>query len=158
AARAGADRRRSRAAARRAAGHRVRDRRRRDLRSAGEAGDGSVSELLEQCCAWMDEVHPHARHLERTLHGLLELDPHASEPARIAAATHDIERAYPDPSAGWDSAVSWDSPEYNQWHQDRCAEMVAAGLRERGASEDLVRITAGLVHVHEVGGWPEADL
>ena len=53
----------------------------------------------------MDEVHPHALHLERTLHWLLELDPHASEPARIAAATHDVERAYPDPSAGWDSAV-----------------------------------------------------
>ena len=102
--------------------------------------------------------HPHARHLERTLHWLLELDPHASEPARIAAATHDVERAYPDPSAGWDSAVSWDSPEYNRWHQDRCAEMVAAGLRERGADDDMVRITAGLVHVHEEGGWPEADL
>ena len=36
--------------------------------------------------------------------------------------------------------------------------MIAAGLRERGADEDLVRITAGLVHVHEDGGWPEADL
>ena len=104
AARAGAHRRRPRAAARHAAGHRVRDRGRRDLRAAGEAGDRAVSELLEQCRAWMDEVHPHALHLERTLHWLLELDPHASEPARIAAATHDVERAYPDPSAGWDSA------------------------------------------------------
>jgi kynurenine formamidase len=106
----------------------------------------------------MDEEHPHARHLERTLHWLLELDPHASEAAQIAAATHDAERAYPDPSAGWDSAVSWDSPQYNQWHQDRCAEIVRRTLRELGATEEMVRITAGLVHVHEVGGWPEADL
>jgi kynurenine formamidase len=117
-----------------------------------------MTELLDSCRAWMADVHPHALHLERTLHWLLELDPHASEAARIAAATHDVERAYPDPSAGWDSAVSWDSPEYNRWHQDRCAEMIAAGLRERGASEDMVRVTAGLVHVHEDGGWPEADL
>jgi len=48
--------------------------------------------------------------------------------------------------------VSWDSPEYNRWHQDRCAEIVASGLRERGASEELVRETAGLVRVHEEGG------
>lgn len=117
-----------------------------------------MSERLAQCRAWMAEVHPHVRHLERTLHWLLELDPGASEAARIAAATHDAERAYPDPSAGWDSAVSWDSPEYNRWHQDRCADMVGAKLAELGASEELVRETAGLVRVHEEGGWPEADL
>jgi kynurenine formamidase len=117
-----------------------------------------VTDLLDQCRAWMAEAHPHALHLERTLHWLLELDPGASEAARIAAATHDAERAYPDPSAGWDSAVSWDSPEYNRWHQDRCADMVAATLADLGASDELVRETAGLVRVHEEGGWREADL
>jgi kynurenine formamidase len=117
-----------------------------------------MSDLLDRCRAWMDEAHPHARHLERTLDWLLELHPDASEATRIAAATHDAERAYPDPSAGWDSAVSWDSPEYNRWHQDRCADMVAATLADLGASEELVRETAGLVRVHEEGGWPQADL
>ena len=114
--------------------------------------------LLELAQAWVAEVHPHARHLERTLDWLLELDPDASEAARIAAATHDIERAYPDEEAGWDSARDWDSPAYNRWHQDRCADIVAAGLRERGADEDLTREVAGLVRVHEQGGWHEADL
>jgi kynurenine formamidase len=117
-----------------------------------------VSELLDRCRAWMDEVHPHARHLERTLYWLLELDPDASEAARIAAATHDVERAYPDASAGWDSARDWDSPEYNRWHQDRCADMITSGLLERGAGEELTREVAGLVRVHEDGGWLEADL
>jgi hypothetical protein len=112
--------------------------------------------VLARAQEWMAEVHPHARHLERTLDWLLALDPDASQAARIAAVTHDIERAYPE--GDWDSARDWDSPEYNRWHQDRCARMVAAGLRERGADEELVRVTAGLVHVHEVGGWPEADL
>jgi kynurenine formamidase len=114
--------------------------------------------LLERAQAWMAEVHPHARHLERTLDWLLELDPGASEASRIAAATHDVERAYPDAGAGWDSARDWDSPEYNRWHQDRCADIVASGLRERGAGETLVHEVAGLVRVHEDGGWPEADL
>jgi kynurenine formamidase len=115
-----------------------------------------VSELLERCRAWMDDVHPHARHLERTLDWLLALDPDASEAARIAAATHDAERAYPEGS--WDSARDWDSPEYNRWHQDRCADIVASGLRERGAGEALVSDVADLVRVHEDGGWYEADL
>jgi len=117
-----------------------------------------MTELLERCRAWMAEVHPHARHLERTLDWALELDPGASEAVRIAAVTHDVERAYPDGSARWDSARDWLSPEYNRWHQDRCADMVAAGLRERGADEALTREVEGLVRVHEDGGWPEADV
>jgi kynurenine formamidase len=117
-----------------------------------------MSGVLERAQAWVADVHPHARHLERTLDWLLLLAPDASEAARIAAATHDIERAYPDASAGWDSARDWDSPAYNRWHQDRCADIVAAGLRERGASEALATEVAGLVRVHEEGGWHEADL
>ena len=100
---------------------------RRPLRAAGQAGDGvsEVSGLLERAEAWVLEVHPHARHLERTLDWAVELDPQASEAVRIAAITHDIERAFPDRDAGWDSARSWDDPAYIRWHQDRCADMVA---------------------------------
>ena len=114
--------------------------------------------ILERAQEWIADVHPHARHLERTLDWLLVLDPDAAEAARIAAATHDAERAYPDDAAGWDSARDWDSPDYNRWHQDRCADMVAGGLRERGASDELAREVSALVRVHEDGGWREADL
>jgi len=117
-----------------------------------------VSEALERAQSWMAEVHPHNRHLERTLAWLLALDPDASEAARIAAATHDVERAYPDGDAPWDSARDWDSVEYNRWHQDRCADMIGPGLRDRGASAELADAVAGLVRVHEDGGWLEADL
>jgi kynurenine formamidase len=115
-----------------------------------------VTALLDSARAWIAEVHPHVRHLERTLDWALALDPDASEAVRIAAVTHDIERAYPE--GDWDSARDWDSPEYNRWHQDRCADIVAAGLRERGAGEQLTRAVEELVRVHEDGGWPEADL
>jgi kynurenine formamidase len=117
-----------------------------------------MSEVLERSRAWIAEVHPHALHLERTLHWLLELDPEASEAARIAAVTHDIERAYPDPESTWDSAVAWDSAEYNRYHQDRCADMIGPALVEHGASQELAGEVAGLVRVHEDGGWLEADL
>jgi hypothetical protein len=118
-----------------------------------------VTELLERAQAWVAEVHPHARHLERTHDWLVELDPGASEGLRIAAAVHDIERAFPDAeSERWDSARDWSSDGYNRWHQDRCADIAARWLREQGAPEELVTEVEALVRVHENGGWHEADL
>jgi hypothetical protein len=117
-----------------------------------------MTPLLESARAWVEEVHPHARHLLRTEDWVVELDPGATEALRLAAALHDIERAFPDPSAGWDSARDWDSPAYNRWHQDRCAEIAARWLREQGAPATLAAEVEALIRVHEVGGWPDADL
>jgi hypothetical protein len=128
----------------------------RDLRPAGEAGHG-VSDLLPRARAWVEDVHPHARHLLRTEDWLLAIDQDAGEGLRLAAVLHDIERAFPDPDAAWDSARDWDSPEYNRWHQDRCAEIAAGWLREQQAPDDLVRDVDALIRVHEDGGWDEAD-
>jgi hypothetical protein len=104
------------------------------------------------------EVHPHSRHLLQTEAWLLELDPAAGERLRLAAVLHDIERAFPDPLAEWDSARDWDSPAYNRWHQDRCASIASGWLREQAAPPGLVDAVAVLIGVHEEGGWPEADL
>jgi kynurenine formamidase len=117
-----------------------------------------VASLAERARAWVEEVHPHARHLTRTLDWVLELDPGASEALQVAAVTHDIERAFPDPDATWDSARDWNDPAYNRWHQDRCAEMVAAWLAEQGAAADVAARAEALVRVHEEGGDPEADV
>jgi HD superfamily phosphohydrolase YqeK len=107
-----------------------------------------MTELLERARAWVLEVHPHPRHLERTLDWAVELDPQASEAVRIAAITHDIERAFPDREAGWDSATSWDDPAYNRWHQDRCADMIAGWLREQDAEPALIDEVDRLVRNH----------
>jgi hypothetical protein len=117
-----------------------------------------MSDLLPAARAWVADVHPHARHLLRTEDWAVVLDPGASEQLRLAAALHDIERAFPDPDATWDSARDWDSPEYNRWHQDRCADIAAAWLREQGADAELVAGVEALVRVHEEGGWSEADV
>jgi hypothetical protein len=117
------------------------------------------SDLLPAARAWVVELkHPHEQHLLRTEHWLLELEPEASERLRIAAVLHDIERAFPAPGTDWDSARDWDNPDYNRWHQDRCAEIASGWLRERGASPELVKEVEALIRVHEDGGWPEADL
>jgi hypothetical protein len=118
-----------------------------------------VSSLLPAARAWVVELnHPHERHLLRTEDWLLELEPDAGERLRIAAVLHDIERAFPEPGVNWDSARDWDNPEYNRWHQDRCALIAGRWLREQGAPEDLVANVDALILVHEEGGWPEADL
>ena len=117
-----------------------------------------MASLAERARAWVEGIHPHARHLTRTLDWVLELDPGASEALQVAAVTHDIERAFPDPGATWDSARDWSSPDYNRWHQDRCADMVAAWLAEQGAPADVAAHTEALVRVHEEGGGPEADV
>ncbi|HEY6398335.1 MAG TPA: DUF4202 family protein, partial [Solirubrobacteraceae bacterium] len=117
-----------------------------------------MSELLSEARVWVEEAHPHARHLRRTEDWVVTLAPDASERLRLAAVLHDIERAFPDSSAGWDSARDWDNPAYNRWHQDRCADIASQWLRERGAPEQLVGGVGRLIRVHEDGGWPEADL
>jgi hypothetical protein len=114
--------------------------------------------LLGRARAWVEDVHPHARHLLRTEHWLLELDPHASEALRLAAVLHDIERAFPDTEAGWDSSRDAGSPEYNRWHQDRCARIAGDWLAAQGAPPELVEEVRALIRVHEDGGWREADL
>jgi hypothetical protein len=127
-------------------------------RSRGSPGD-RVSELLPAARAWVEAVdHPHERHLLRTEDWVIELDPAAGERLRIAAVLHDIERAFPDPEASWDSARDWDNAAYNRWHQDRCADIAAAWLREQSAPGELVAGVDRLIRVHEDGGWPEADL
>jgi len=114
--------------------------------------------LLPRARAWVEAVHPHARHLLRTEDWVVALDADAGLGLRLAAVLHDIERAFPDPEATWDSARDWDSPAYNRWHQDRCADIAARWLREEGAPAGLVAAVEALVGVHEDGGWPEADL
>jgi hypothetical protein len=117
-----------------------------------------VTELVERATDWMREVHPHARHLTRTLDWLVVLDPEAGEALRIAAVTHDSERAFPDPDCPWDSANDFDDPGYVRWHQERCAAFTDAWLAAQDAPEPLRAEVAALVAVHEQGGWPEADL
>jgi hypothetical protein len=117
----------------------------------------SGDDLVARAQAWMADVHPHARHLERTLSWVDELDPGAAAATRIAAAVHDAERAYPEESP-WDSKDDWADPAYNAYHQARCAEIAARWLRDQRADPALVAHVTALVAVHEVGGWPAADL
>ena len=158
AARARPHRRRPRAAARRPAGHRVGARGRRDLRAPGAAGD-HVTELLDRAQAWIAEVHPHARHLERTLDWLLRARPrrvggaadrgrHARHRARVPGRRGRLGlRA----RLGLARVQPLAPGPLRRPRRARPASSAAPARTSRARSPDLVR-------VHEDGGWPEADL
>jgi hypothetical protein len=114
--------------------------------------------MVVAATAWIEEVHPHHRHLTRALEILLELEPNAGEALRIATVTHDSERAFPDPSPPFDSALHFDVPGYLRFHQRRAAAITGRWLEDTGAPFGLRDQVATLIAVHEEGGWHEADL
>jgi hypothetical protein len=115
------------------------------------------SGLVAKARDWVVEHYPYNReHLIRALEWLDRLAPGAREAVRLAALTHDMERAFPGP----DSPVmtSLDDPAYERLHSERSARIVSAWLRAQGAGEELVREVEELIVAHEVGGSPDADL
>ena len=115
------------------------------------------SAILEEARRWVIENYPYNRdHLLKALEWLDRLAPGAPEAVRLAALTHDMERAFPGP----DSPVleSLDDPVYERLHSERSARIVSEWLASQGADEQLTREVAELIVAHEVGGTREADL
>jgi hypothetical protein len=117
-----------------------------------------MSTLLDGARAWIEDAHPHPRHLVRTLELVRELDPEAGEALCIASVTHDSERAYPDPHPPFDSALHFDVPGYLRFHQRRAAAVTGRWLDDHDAPFALRDEVAILIAHHEEGGWPEADV
>jgi hypothetical protein len=114
--------------------------------------------VIETVRAWVRERSPQAEHLERTLAWTVKLEPAASEEVRIAALSHDMERAYPTGSPRWEANRGWQDPLYDTAHTERSARIVGDFLRDRGLLEPNVREVVRLILAHEVGGWYEADV
>lgn len=117
------------------------------------------SVLFTKVRDWVLNIHDNADHLVRTVDWLDKLDPEAGEALRIAAVAHDVERAFGEgripPTSEY---VDWDDPVYNLWHGERSAKFLSGFLRRHGAEKNLIREVGRLVVVHEVGGFPEADI
>ena len=115
------------------------------------------SPLIDAARAWVIERYPYNRHhLLKTLEWLDRVAPGSPEPVRLAALTHDMERAFPGPDQPVIKTLS--DPEYERLHSLRSARIVGAWLRDQHASETLVEHVEALIVAHEFGGWPEADL
>jgi hypothetical protein len=115
------------------------------------------SALIDRARHWVVENYPYNRdHLLRALEWLDRLSPGQREPVRLAALTHDMERAFPGPDSPPMSSL--DDPTYERLHSERSARIVGEWLRSQEADETLVGEVERLILGHETGGWPEADL
>ena len=116
-----------------------------------------MSRLLDSAGEWI-EPYWNADHLRRTLAWLLVLDPEASEGARIAALTHDMERHFPGGPVMDPATQAPDDVAYRCAHSERSARIVGDWLRGEGASEALVAEVQRLILAHEIGGEPDEDV
>lgn len=115
------------------------------------------SSLIDAAKAWVIDCYPYNRdHLIRTLEWLDRVAPDAAESVRLAALTHDMERAFPGPDRPVNIGLI--DPVYEQAHADRSARIVGEWLRQQRADPALVAEVERLIRAHETGGWPEADL
>src|SRR5262245_32592945 len=117
----------------------------------------SESPLVAAARDWVVELYPYnRRHLIRTLEWLDRIAPDASEAVRLAALTHDMERAFPGPDQPVQrTLIDFD---YERAHAARSARIVGAWLREHSADAETISEVERLISAHEVGGWPAADL
>jgi hypothetical protein len=113
--------------------------------------------LLEAAHAWV-EPYWNAEHLRRTLDWLLVIEPHASQAARLAALTHDMERSVPGGPEFDPGTMAPHDEAYRKQHSERSAAIVGDWLAGHGADPALVARVRELIELHEIGGTPEADL
>ncbi len=112
--------------------------------------------LIELGRRWVIDNYPYnSTHLLRSLEWLDRLTPDASEAARLATLTHDMERAFGGPDA---IPIKMSDRAYEEAHSNRSARIVGEWLRANGAHAGLVRDVEALIRVHEWGGSPEANL
>ena len=115
------------------------------------------STLVEAARRWVIETYPYNRdHLVCALDWLDRIAPGTREAVRLAALTHDMERAFPGPDSP--QMTTLNDPVYNRLHSERSARIVGTWLRGSGASDALVQSVETLILAHETGGWLEADL
>ena len=103
-----------------------------------------------------DDSGLNLRHLRRTLHWLLELDPGADEALQIAALAHDLQRAFRDGEPA--TRDGFLDPLYLDHHQERGGEIVAGFLLREGADAALAERVRTLISRHEEGGTDEQNL
>lgn len=114
------------------------------------------SAIHAKASEWVTQNYSNAEHLVKTETWLLRLLPAAPLALRLAALTHDMERAFPGPDSpraqgGVDHA-------YNRAHSERSARIVGTFLREQSADDALIGAVMNLIRAHEYGGWLEANL
>ncbi|MFA7000101.1 MAG: DUF4202 family protein [Candidatus Paceibacterota bacterium] len=89
-------------------------------------------------------------HFERTVYWLEKILPNITDTERIAAYSHDIERAFRDNSKP--TPDSFCDEFYLRYHPEKGAEIIGEFLIKNGADNETINKVKHLVSTHEVGG------
>lgn len=131
------------------------------VRTATDAAPNlpAATEIERRALEWI-RPYSQAWHLERARDWLVYLDPGASLEARLAAATHDIERMFPNGPQLDKATGRWDDPHYLYAHAARSAEVVGFWLHAQHDVPEQVALSEvqRLITLHEFGGVGGADL
>ena len=99
------------------------------------------------------------KHFDRTVFWLEKLEPHADEGFRIAAVSHDIQRAFRVAGEGFDDKDrSFTDPETLRHHQEKGAEIMSKFLVENGAEKNLIERVKHHIEKHELGGDKDQNI
>lgn len=117
--------------------------------------------LLAEIRSWVEDIYPGSKHLIRTEYWLLKLNAKADLASRIAALTHDIERAFQEgrKPPKLEDEVDWSDSDYSQWHGERSADFTIRQLKKWDIrNQTLLNRITHLIKFHEEGGDKETDL
>lgn len=129
----------------------------------------SEEQLLAQVRSWVKNSFPknypnreiEIEHLLRTEHWVRQIESKADIALRIAALTHDIERAFPASKFPPHPKSGYTQEEYRRYqikHSNRSARITGNLLKGLGVPEEQVRNVRHLIRAHEVGGTPRFNL
>ncbi|MEW6408068.1 MAG: DUF4202 family protein [Patescibacteria group bacterium] len=98
-------------------------------------------------------------HFKRTVFWLLKLRPRADEALKIAAISHDIERAFRRKDMKEKrKKYPLASKKYYDPHEKRGAEIIGKFLKKQGADREMITRVKMLVSEHEEGGNKDQNL
>lgn len=110
--------------------------------------------LLSKTIEYVDEVFGGKKpHFERTVFWLEKFLPEATEAHKIAAYSHDIERAFRE--KGKSIPENYLDQKFLINHQEKGAEIMTNFLNNQGAPKDLIKTVSSLITGHETGGNKE---
>jgi len=89
-------------------------------------------------------------HFERTVFWYEKFIPNITDAHRIAAYSHDIERAFRDKNMT--SPDSFRDQFYLKYHPEKGAEIIGEFLQKNGVDQETINKVKHLVSKHEVGG------
>ncbi len=114
--------------------------------------------IYEDIITYVDEAFKGKQkaHFERAVYWLEQFLPECTEAHRVAAYSHDIERAFRDPD--FPKPKSYLDMNYLRHHEEEGARIMEAFLTERGQTEDFIQTVTHLISRHEEGGDHEQNM